>query len=77
MRNVLVSFEVSVSQSNDPLITVRKSDYVFTCEGDKDNESFFSVMCETEYKVQSFCRALKDLGCQVICIRKEVSHLEL
>lgn len=76
MRNVLVSFEVSVTQSQDPFVNITP-DYKFDGEFDKDDDKSFSKMCDLEYQVEELARAFKKLGCQVIVLRKEVTHLDI
>lgn len=75
MRVVLVSFEVSVSQSSKPIIKAGAPDFVFKGEFDKDSEPSFSAMCDLEYKVEGLAKSFKALGYQVSVLRKEVSHL--
>lgn len=74
MRNVLVTYEISVTQSQEPFI-VSKPDYSFSCEFVKDDDKSFSKMCELEYKVEKLVDAFMALGCKVIALKKEVSHL--
>lgn len=75
MRNVLVTFEVSVSQSEEPFLAC-KPDYSFSGEFDKDDKKSFSKMCDLEYKVHNLVNAFMALGCKVIALRKEISHLD-
>lgn len=77
MRKVLVSFEVSVSQSNEHPLIIATPDLVFSGEFDKDDNKSFTAMCLLEYKVEELAKNLKSLGCQFAVIRKEVSHLNI
>lgn len=77
MRKVLVSIELSVSQvSGAKFIGSAKPDLVFSGEFDKDDDKSFSELCDLEYRVEQLVKNLKGLGCQVVAIKRETSHLE-
>lgn len=76
MQKVLVSFQVSVTQSKDTFV-VSKPDYVFSGDFDKDDRDSCLDLSVLESKVVSLVRSFEDLGCQVIAYKKELSSLEL
>lgn len=77
MRKVFVSFEVSIAQSNEHPLIVVSPDFVFSGEFDLSDDNSHNDLCKMEYRVECVCKGLKDLGCQVSVIRKEISHLEI
>lgn len=77
MRNVLVSFEVSVTQSTDGIFTTLKPDYVFEGNFDKDDDKSHISEKDLSYKVEQLAKNLKSLGCRVVVLRKEVSQLNI
>lgn len=76
MRQVLVSFELSVTQSTDGVFIASKPDYLFQDAFDKDDDESFSKLCDLEYKFCSLVDAFKALGVRVIARRKEVTSLD-
>lgn len=76
MQKVLVSFEVSVTQSNDTFV-VSKPDYIFSAQFDKDDCDFCLDLSVLESKVVSLVKSFVDLGCQVIAYKKELTSLNI
>lgn len=77
MRNILLSFQLFISQDVEkPLICV-KPDITFDIAGDKDNDIDFHNMCEVEYNVQQLVKYYRALGCKCEARKVETSFLGL
>lgn len=74
MQKILVSYEVSVSQSKDTFV-VSKPDYIFSGEFDKDDVDSSLELSHLESKVLTLVKSFEDLGCQVIAYKKELTNL--
>lgn len=76
MEKVLVSYEVSVTQSKDTFV-VSKPDYIFSGEFDMADPDSCLALSSLESKVVDLVRSFEDLGCQVIAYKKVLSSLNL
>ena len=76
MRNVILCFDVFVSQSQKLMVSVTPN-YSFQDAFDKDDKDSFREMCDLEYNVSQLAKSFKALGCQVAVHRKEISHLDV
>lgn len=75
MRNVLVSFQLFVSQDVGKSLTCVKPDITFDIAIDKDEDKDFHNMCEVEYKVQQLVKFYRALGCKCEARKVETSFL--
>lgn len=77
MRNVIVTFQLFVSNDVDKPLILAKPDFTISVAGDKDDDKDFRSMCDAEYNFEQLVKYYRALGCKCEARRVETSFLGL